>query len=79
MAQDLAWKNGHFDFNQVGVEQAMRQISRWYNINIEYRKKPGDIRFFGEINRNVPLSTVLLALQDAGVEFEMKGKTLMVQ
>ncbi|MBO9572409.1 MAG: FecR domain-containing protein, partial [Chitinophagaceae bacterium] len=30
ITQDIAWKNGVFDFNDLNGEQAMRQLSRWY-------------------------------------------------
>jgi transmembrane sensor len=77
--QDLAWKNGVFNFNNLTVEQAMRQISRWYNVEVIYKSRAPEIRFFGSINRSAPLSTVLLALNQAGVKFKVEKNKLIVE
>ncbi|HEY0175648.1 MAG TPA: FecR domain-containing protein, partial [Pedobacter sp.] len=35
MEEIIAWKNGNFQFNNADIETVMRQISRWYNVDIE--------------------------------------------
>ena len=35
-AQAVAWKNGVFDFSDAGLETVMRQLARWYNVEVIY-------------------------------------------
>jgi ferric-dicitrate binding protein FerR (iron transport regulator) len=74
----VAWKNGLFSFENAGIETIMRQLSRWYDVNIEYKGKTDDI-FVAEISRNIKLSDVLKALELTGrVKFEIDGKKIVV-
>lgn len=74
----MAWKNGAFDFDGVGIESLMRQISRWYNVEVIYKKKIDDL-FIAEIPRNTKLSEVLKALELTGkVRFEIEGDKIIV-
>jgi transmembrane sensor len=74
----VAWKNGLFDFDNAGIETIMRQLSRWYNVDIEYNGKPDDL-FIAEMRRNIKLSDALKALELTGkVRFEIEGKKIIV-
>jgi transmembrane sensor len=75
----MAWKNGEFNFEGVNVEQAMRQISRWYDVEIIYEGGIPNITFMGGVSRSASLSTVLRALQKAGVSFTITGKKIVVR
>jgi len=69
----LAWKNGIFNFEDVGLREMMRQLERWYDIEVEYEQNVPDVKFFGKISRKVDLATVLEALKGFGLHYEMKG------
>ncbi len=74
----IAWKNGNFDFDGVDIETVMRQLSRWYNVDVEYNKKT-DVLFYAEIPRNTKLSEVLHALEyTSKVKFGIDGKKIVV-
>lgn len=74
----MAWKNGVFDFEGTQMEALMRQISRWYNVEVVYKKKIDDL-FYAEIPRNTKLSEVLKALELTGkVQFEIEGEKIIV-
>ncbi len=79
LEQVLAWKNGKMSLANISVEQIMQDISRWYDVDIKYSGAIPDQKFYGLIDRNVPLSTVLLALKNYGVETKIEGKTIIVQ
>ena len=32
----VAWKNDHFVFNGESIQAIMRQISRWYDVDVSY-------------------------------------------
>ncbi|WP_349316248.1 FecR family protein [Chitinophaga sp. MM2321] len=76
--QDLAWKNGVFNFHHVKLTDAMRQLSRWYDVDVRYEGKHTDVEFGGEISRKLTLNQVLSGLQDKDVHFNLKGRTLTV-
>lgn len=78
LSRDLAWKNGAFNFHHVKLSEAMRQISRWYDVEIRYEGRAGDIELGGEIGRNLTLQQVLNGLQDKDTHFRLEGKVLTV-
>ena len=69
--QVMAWKNGLFNFEGVQLQEVMQQLERWYDITVEYENGVPDIRFGGELSRNVPLSEVLKGLEDMDIKFRM--------
>ena len=75
----VAWKNGLFNFNGAGVGEVMRQLSRWYDIDVVYDKDIPNIEFVGKMSRHVSLSGVLKGLQGAGMHFRIEnGKRLVI-
>jgi transmembrane sensor len=74
----MAWKNDLFKFNNTDLHTLMRQLSRWYNIDIVYESGvPNDV-FFGNISRQTNLSKVLKILELGGVHFKIEDKKLIV-
>ena len=74
----MAWKNGRFLFSGTGIDQVMRQLTRWYGVEVVYNKKVNDL-FYAEIPRNTNLSDVLKALELTGkVHFLIDGKKIIV-
>jgi transmembrane sensor len=76
--QAIAWKNGVFDFNNTTVDAAMRQISRWYDVTIQYEGKMPAGKFGGEIGRNLNLSQLLKILDGVVVKLKLEGRILHV-
>lgn len=74
-----AWKNGLFNFKGATLEDVMRQLERWYDIEVVYEKGIPNIHFGGEISRDVSLAGVIRGLEDAGVRFRIEeGRKLVV-
>ena len=74
----MAWKNEIFKFKGTGVEVLMRQLSRWYDVEVVFNRKVND-RFFVEIPRSSNLSDVLKTLELTGrIRFEIEGKKIIV-
>ena len=74
----VAWKDGNFQFENSDIKAVMRQLARWYDVDVSYK---GNIQqhFVGSISRNVNLSQVLSMLQQTGaVKFKIEGKQLIV-
>ena len=76
--KEIAWKNGVFAFEADDLQTVMRQIERWYNVDVTYSGKPCEEKFYGEISRNDKLSDVFKILEINNVHFEVKGKTINV-
>lgn len=74
----VAWKNGLFSFDDKKLDEVMRELARWYDLEIVYEKGVPDIMFGGEMGRNEPLSNVLLGLQDANVKFRIEANRRLV-
>ena len=79
-SQVMAWKNGVFNFHLAGLEEVMRQLSRWYDIKVEYEAPVPNKRFDGEMGRDVNLSEVLVFLKGSGVNFRVEdnGKKIVI-
>lgn len=76
--QVIAWKNGVFNFQDATLEQVMRQLARWYDIEVVYEKGIPNIEFEGEMNRQNELTSVLHSLERLGVHFKIQGRRLTV-
>jgi len=73
IARVTAWKEGLFNFNGLGLKEAMNQLARWYDIEIIYPQGIPKIEFFGEIARDASLTSVLKGLEGAGVHFKLEA------
>jgi ferric-dicitrate binding protein FerR (iron transport regulator) len=76
--QVIAWKSGFFEFDNENLSTIMRQVARWYDIEVNLNNTKTARRFGGRISRKLPLSDVLNMLSEGGVSFQLKGRTLDV-
>ena len=77
--QDIAWKNGVFNFNNQSLAQVMRQLARWYDLEIVYPQGIPQKEYGGEIGRNLTLDQVLKGLENSGIHFQLQGRRLTVK
>lgn len=74
----MAWKNGIFNFYREDLHSVMRKISRWYDVEVEYRGKVNR-HFGGTISRDVNASQVLEMLEITGdIEIKIEGEKVIV-
>ena len=74
----VAWKSGIFDFSEADLPMVMRELSRWYDIEVQYEGPlPTDL-YEGRIPMSASLGDVLKLLEKNDVRFRLKGKTLTV-
>jgi len=74
----IAWKNDLFWFDNDDVQEVMRQLSRWYDVDIVIS---GDIpgRFTGSIPRDIAFSKVFEVLQTTGgIHYKLQGGKVIV-
>lgn len=70
----LAWRNGFFNFDGATFEEVVLQLERWYDVEISYDRKFASIEFGGELDRKVPLSSVLKAIESDSLKFKFINK-----
>lgn len=76
--QTLAWKDNLFSFNDADIHTVMRQIARWYDVDIQYGGKITQ-HFNGNISRAVNVSKVFAMLELTGsVHFRIEGRQIIV-
>jgi transmembrane sensor len=74
----LAWKNGYFKFNRVDIKYIMRQLSRWYDVDVVYESRVKDDEFVGTIGRGENIVQALHLLELTNVHFKIQGKKIIV-
>ena len=74
----VAWKNGYFSFDDADIRTVMRQLSRWYGIQVRYEGTPTPALFWGKMGRDLNLTQVLSGLDKSKVHFQLEGTTLTV-
>lgn len=77
-ATAVAWKSGIFYFENTPFEQMMKQIDRWYDIEVTYQGKIPDELFTGKMSRKVNLQVLVDFLKDSGVHSHIEGRQLIV-
>ena len=76
----MAWKNGKFQFGEkADIGMIMRQIARWYEVDVVYDGAVPKQRFGGEMPRNSNLSQVLEILKTSGVKFTIEGRKVTIR
>jgi len=74
----VAWKEGKFQFDRADIHDVMRQLARWYNVEVEYKGSVSS-HFGGTISRDANLSQVLNMLHLTGeVKFQVQDKKVVV-
>jgi len=74
----IAWKNGYFHFDHASLQTTMRQLARWYDIDVVYQGQVPEQEFEGRIQRDLPLSDILKGLENDQVHFRLDGRKLLV-
>jgi transmembrane sensor len=74
----VAWKNGYFQFERAGLEVLMRQIERWYDVEVVYDGPVQPRVFGGKISRSSNIKDVLKILALSKISFRIENKTIIV-
>lgn len=78
-AKAMAWKKEVFDFTQTSIVEIMKQMERWYDVQVEYQGDMSEISLSGIIDRNINASKVLEMLEmSSGLDFKIGGRKIVV-
>lgn len=74
-----SWRDGEFRFKSTSLADAIRQLQRWYDFEVDYTQIPKNLKINASISRDKKLSSVLEVLSDIGnVKLKIEGRRLMV-
>lgn len=79
LSETIAWKNGLFQFENASIQTVMRQVARWYDVEVVYEGQVTTDRFQGKLYRNTDISQLLKILELSGARFKIEGKKIIVQ
>lgn len=75
----VAWKNGSFSFDNTDIYTMMRQISRWYDVEVHF-KDSLNLRFNGSLKKNVDAATLFKMLTLTGeVKYSIANGVLTIE
>ncbi|WP_341837603.1 FecR domain-containing protein [Chitinophaga pollutisoli] len=73
------WKNGLFIFNNTDLPAILREVARWYDVDIIYQAPPNKNLYGGGLSRKMALADVLLFLEEGGANhFKIEGRKVIV-
>lgn len=76
---EVTWKNGRFTFANEPIEQIMRKIARWYDVEIVYKGDMKEKVFAGTLSRYANISNLLNAIAATNtVHFKIEGRRVIV-
>ena len=76
----LAWKQGEFRFQGMKIAAIMRQIARWYDVDVEFRGPQPVNAFSGVIPRKKDVDELLTVLEQTDdVHFTLQGRKIIVE
>lgn len=76
--QIIAWKDGWFEFHMATLPDVMRQLSRWYDVDVSYPANIPDRAFEGRMQQDLTLTQVLKILERYQVHFHVEGRKITV-
>ncbi len=76
--QITAWKEGVFAFRNADIAEILREIGRWYDVEIVYEGPVTHRRFTGKVSREYSLSETLSVLLASNLHFRQEGKKIIV-
>lgn len=77
--QVIAWKNGLFSFDGAGFREVMREIARWYDLEVSYAGAVPAGTFKGKIGRDLSLSDLLAGLSSSRIRYKTEpGRRIVI-
>lgn len=74
----FAWKEGYFHFKSTPFSDVVKQMTRWYDIDVVFKGSVPIQTFSGKMSRNVSLQNVLKFFEGSGVKFTVEDGKLIV-
>lgn len=73
-----AWTNGLFSFDEAPFQEVMKEVARWYNVEVIYQSSIPTDMFSGDVSRDVPFTVMLDFLRGSGIQIVQKNNQLII-
>lgn len=73
-----AWREGVFSFQNTNFEEVIKQVARWYNVDVKFNGPIPIANFSGEVSRNVSFDIMLEFLKGSGINLQLDQGTLII-
>ena len=81
--QEIAWVKGLFSFEEAKLEDMMKTLSRWYNIDVLFEKSSlRDFEFTGILEREKKIEDLLETIKtssDDTIEFDIRNNIIIIR
>ncbi|QIL37834.1 DUF4974 domain-containing protein [Pedobacter sp. HDW13] len=75
----IYWKDNKFSFHSEDIETVMREVSRWYNVDVVYQDDVKHVKVSGSVSRFADITMLLDKLEKTGLlKFTIQGKNIIV-
>lgn len=78
LSQVMAWKDGFFVFDNSDIKTIMRQVARWYDVEVDFEGEILSEGFTGKVSRDVPLSKFLKVLELNDINVKTAGRKIII-
>lgn len=76
--QVTAWKSGLFSFRSAEFSEVMRELARWYDLEVVYEGGVPKGRIRGEISKDLSLSQIMTGLGMSRIKYQIKDKEIRI-
>jgi transmembrane sensor len=77
--ENMAWINGFFVFHDESIVSVMKQVSRWYDVDVEYRDNVQQNEFGGTISRYKNINELLNNMQlTRTIHYKIEGRRVII-
>jgi ferric-dicitrate binding protein FerR (iron transport regulator) len=79
MEQVMAWKEGYFVFDDLSIKEVMKIVSRWYDVEVNFRGSVENKKFGGTISRYKNITELLDNMsQSGGIHYQIEGRRILL-
>lgn len=79
---ETAWRDGVFNFKRMSLNNIMKVLSRWYDMDIVFENEElKNVGFTGTFNKNRAIEDIMLTFKNTDFinDFEINNKTLIIK
>ena len=79
---EISWKEGVFSFDGKSIQEVMKVLSRWYDINVIFENKISEnLEFVGILRKNKSLEEILSNIKNSGIimDYEIKDNEVILK
>lgn len=79
MEKVMGWKKGYFVFRDESIVDIMKQVARWYDVDIEFVGDLSDREFGGTVSRYKNITELLDNMQlTKTIHYKIEGKKVLI-